>query len=89
VNLAPLSSFAYWARKPMVAFFLSFFFLPDAWKPVSCVQGFTSWTLYRPLGYSLYGKENKEGDSQRKRTCEQETRSLVGLIVNVPEGSKP
>jgi hypothetical protein len=30
-------------------------------------------------------KENKEADSLRKRSCEQETQSVVGLLVNVPE----
>jgi hypothetical protein len=44
--------------------------------------------LNKPLGYSLWGKENMEGDSLRKNSCEQETRSLVGLSVKVPEGSK-
>jgi hypothetical protein len=44
--------------------------------------------LYKPLGYSLYVKENKEGDSLRKKSCEQETWSVVDLIVKVPEGSK-
>jgi hypothetical protein len=65
-------------------------FLPlaDAWKLGSGIQGFISWTLYKPLGYCLWGKENKEGDSLRKKSCEQETRSMVGLIVKVPEGSK-
>jgi hypothetical protein len=65
-------------------------FLPlaDAWKPGSCIQGFTSWTLYKPLGYSLWGRENEEGDSLRKKSIEQETRPVLGLIVKVPEGSK-